>query len=301
MKDTLNFWLRARSMDWSKREDMLMKRGYYILLLGMVLSILAIAGCSQFGHLRASLRPTDHLIAHPDDARVLYEPGARDFADAIVKLMSESVARVESAHYRTFVRPPIVHVCESEDSFYRLSGSRAKAVVTNKLLLSPRLMQEPQHLRNYLTHELSHLHLYQQTGVYKTVSRPAWFNEGMATYVSEGGGAHLISPEQARKAICEGRHFVPNKKENVFRPKASSYWELEHHMFYRQSMMFVAYIKDSDEQAFSRLLLNIQDGMSFDKALDLSLPINLDTLWRDFIREIDNGLPGCQGLGDSSR
>jgi hypothetical protein len=59
----------------------------------------------------------------------------------------------------------------------------------------------------YLIHELSHLHIRNQIGNYKVSRLPFWFTEGLATYVSDGGGAHTVPERQAIDCIKSGRIF----------------------------------------------------------------------------------------------
>lgn len=74
-----------------------------------------------------------------------------------------------------------------------------------KLLLSPVLMDEPHNIQLYLAHELSHLHLCQQLGLLKMRNLPTWFKEGLATFVSNGGGAQTVSENEAIESIANGR------------------------------------------------------------------------------------------------
>ena len=262
------------------------------IYVALAIVLFSLSGCSTLRHLTSSMKPVDYFITHETDQRILYEPGAKYLADMIEPLLQDSIAKVEKRHYRPFKLPVKIYVCQSEDSFFSLSGSRAKAIVTNKVLLSPRLFEEPQYLSIYLTHELSHLHLYQQTGVVKTASRPAWFNEGLATYVSDGGGAHLVSECEAVQAIKKGSHFLPNTIEDPLNQKNASNYGLSHHMFYRQSMMFVEFMHAYDQNSFRDFLLGIQDGQTFAKAFNKAYPISLEELWQKFFLEV-NLQDGC--------
>lgn len=202
--------------------------------------------------------------------------------------MHQSIQKIEDRQYRHFVEPVKVHVCASEESFYKLCGARVKAHVSNKLLLSPRIMNEPENIPLYLAHELSHLHLYQQLGLLNFRDLPTWFKEGLATFVSDGGGAQTVSEDEAIRSIINGKHFMPLSGGywGVFNQKSSADKTLSHHMRYRQYMLFVSFIKNIDEKSFRSFLLSIQDGANVSESIKKSFDTTLEQLWQDFIKEI---------------
>ena len=57
-------------------------------------------------------------------------------------------------------------------------------------------------------------------------------------------------------------------------------------MFYHQAMLFLTYLKQTDRDAFSRLLLSVEDGRSFAKAFKSAYPIGLDQLWKRFLAQL---------------
>lgn len=234
------------------------------------------------------MRSTDHFITHSKDSRVLYEQGANKFADHIVSILSQSIHQVENRQYRHFVRPVKVYVCASKESFYKLYGVKCKAGVNNKLLLSPILMNEPENIQLYLAHELSHLHLYQQLGLLKMRKLPTWFKEGLATFVSNGGGAQTVSENEAIESIVNGKHFIPTSAGyfGFFNQNSSADNVLSHHMRYRQYMIFVSFIKNHDEKKFKRFLLSIQDSVNLSESIKKTYDKTLDQLWRNFIKEV---------------
>ncbi|MCK5267596.1 MAG: hypothetical protein KAR07_05485 [Spirochaetes bacterium] len=235
------------------------------------------------------MRSTDHFIAHNKDPRVLYEPGARVFADSVVVAMPQSIQKIENRQYRHFVEPVKVHVCASEESFYKLCGARVKAHVSNKLLLSPCIMNEPENIPLYLAHELSHLHLSQQLGLLNFRDLPTWFKEGLATFVSDGGGAQTVSEDEAISSILNGKHFMPVTGGflGCFNQKSSADNALSHHMRYRQYMIFLSFIKNNDEENFKKFLLSIQDGNNLSESIQKVYHTTLDRLWRDFVQDIN--------------
>ncbi len=259
-----------------------------IITISFFLLTVLLSGCSVIRSSIAMMRSTDHFIAHNKDPRVLYEPGAKIFADSIVAILPQSIRQIENRQYRHFIEPVKVYVCASKKSFYKLYGVKCKAGVSNKLLLSPRLMNEPENIYLYLTHELSHLHLYQQLGLLRFRDLPSWFKEGLATFVSDGGGAQTVSENEATKSIVNGKHFMPVNGGffGCFNQKSSADNALSHHMRYRQYMIFISFIKDKDEKEFKRFLLSIQNGVNFSASMEKSYHTTLDQLWQDFIKDI---------------
>lgn len=257
----------------------------FILLIAATLS--CSWGCSFTRHCIAALRSTDHFISHPNDSRVLYEPGAKDNADKIVLLLPSAIKQVEEKQYHSFVKPVRVYVCESRDRFMRMYGADVRAGVLTKLYLSPRIFDYGSEIaRLYLTHELSHLHLLDRIGIFKMSRLPYWFKEGLATYVSGGGGAHLVSEQQAIDSIRSGKRFTPNHKGGFIVQQTPKNFGLKPHMFYRQSMMFVRYLNNFDESAYRRLLTGVENGTRFSLALQESYQLSLEALWNGFLEAV---------------
>jgi hypothetical protein len=58
-------------------------------------------------------------------------------------------------------------------------------------------------------------------------------------------------------------------------------------MFYRQSMMFVAYLEDIDEKRYQSFLLAIQDGAGFSESFHNAYDASLAEIWKEFLTEIE--------------
>ena len=258
-----------------------------ILLVGFI--PLLIPGCTFIRHSIAALRSTDHFIPHQSDSRVLYEPNAKVEADKIVSFLNSAIQQIEYEQYRPFAETAKVYICDSKESFYKMFGANVKAgVLWNlKLFLSPRIFDKEDGIIKYLTHELSHLHLLQQLGLYRLSRLPFWFNEGLATYVSGGGGAQLVSEKEAIESIKKRKHFIPNETGGLIFRKTPSDFDLKPHMFYRQSMLFIRYLVSINESKFRKFLLSIENGESLLMAFRQSYNKNLEELWRDFLLNIN--------------
>jgi hypothetical protein len=266
------------------------------LFLG-AFAVSALPGCAMQRALIAGLYSTDGFAPLPEEPRVRVEPGAEAFARRVAPYVVSCVTRVETGHYRRFAQPVAIYVCASADSFSVHSGTSTapKGAVNKQLFLNPRLSEAPERIPRILAHELSHLHLVQQLGGYGYhVRLPAWFQEGLATLVADGGGAENVSNDEARQALRAGLRIDPTVSGGLFRRKTADYWfgdkiadpAKRQHLFYRQGMLFVGYLRTTDEVRFRQFLLRVQDGGDFAESVRVAYARNLDELWQQFLGEL---------------
>jgi len=268
------------------------KKIIYLVIVAAVISIFVIlisSGIVRRG--LAALKSTAHFIALDSDKRVLYESGAEDFAREVAQHLSASITAVETAQCQPFAESVFVYICATKKSFAKFSGEseNIRGVVLVKLFLNPERMKETPYndTVKLLTHELSHLHHQQELGIYHYASNiPFWFHEGLAVVVSSGGGAETVSEADAIKSILAGKHFVPNATGSFFFIKGPSSYGLEPHMFYRQSAMFVAYLKGLDETKFRTFMLDIEDGKSFADSFSAAFGISINNAWQQFVGQL---------------
>jgi hypothetical protein len=203
-------------------------------------------------------------------------------------VLPEAINRVEQRQYNHFLRPVRVYVCSSRESFRDMTGRDVRALTyRDAIFLSPQLMKDIDTLSGLLTHELSHLLIGQYAGMLAGAKMPSWFVEGLATYVSDGGGAEDVTDMEAIQAILSGRHFVPEQEGGfIFRKTASSFG-LRPHMFYRQAALFVSFLKAHDEMAFKRLLSCIYRGRGFKDAFRDSYSVGIDILYQEFVVKLN--------------
>lgn len=261
--------------------------------IGLLLSAGLVAGCVWFllGTFvgRAALayvRPAEvtPLAASPN---VSFEPGGEALARSVAALLPAAIARVESAEGLRFARPAEIRVFASWAGFEAYGGgSRGPAGVTtgDRISLSPVLVQHPERLRAILTHELSHALIHQVLG-WHALMLPAWFDEGLAVLVSDGGGAEAVSPDEARAALAAGRRFVPDEAELVLFRRYGSSFGLSGPMFYRQAGLFVGAMAQRDPAAFRRVLEALAAGDGLGGAVRRAYGRGIDALWQDFLRE----------------
>jgi hypothetical protein len=255
-----------------------------IVLLSVCLSMSA---CTAVKAVVAMNKSTDHFIALDSDMRVLYEDGADEFAENVSSYFDSAIHVVEQRQYRTFSKPIVVYVCHTQESFaaYCVNSRVAGCVLNERLFLAPKAEK-----RTYaiLTHELSHLHMEQQLGMIEWQSSfPSWFQEGLAVYVSGGGGAEKVTPNEAKKSITEGLSFFPDTSVSLIFKKTARSYGLKPHMFYRQASMFIEYLHDLDELKFKTFLLSVEDGKAFEGALSASYGQPIGKIWHSFVQQSD--------------
>jgi hypothetical protein len=263
-----------------------------ISVLGFLLLLsISLTGCGLMRTGIASMRSTSDFRPLEADKRVLVEPGAEDLARQVAGYLPEAVRTIEKEQYRDFTKPVTVYVCASEDSFASHTGlsKQVRGAVITKLFLSGR-MKDPEFngtLKAILTHELSHLHLQQQLGVYHyNTNIPAWFQEGLAVLVSNGGGAEKVSEAAAVRAIIKGRHFTPEAQGSFFLHKSGSSYDLEPHLFYRQASLFVRYIKSMSAFKFGLFMLALEDGGNFAGSFRIVYGMGIGETWQDFVDQL---------------
>lgn len=248
-----------------------------------------LTGCTLLRTSVAALKPTDHFVPMGADARVLLEPGGEDVAAVVAADLAAAIATVEKEQYRPFARPVQIYVTRDEESFADFTGvpKQVRGAVIIKVFLSGGLRQEPDRINRILTHELSHLHLGQQLGIYGyNANLPSWFQEGLAVIVSKGGGAEKVSEAEAAKAILAEKGLKPEATGSFFFKKSAHSYGIEPHMFYRQSGMFVAWLMQLDQERFRNFMLSIEDGGEFSGSFSKAFGQDLDAAWRRFVEQL---------------
>ena len=248
-------------------------------------------GCSLLRTGYASLKSFSDFHPIEADKRVLAEQGAENLAGQVAGYLPEAITTVEKEHYRDFIKPVEIYVCASEDSFARHTGlsKKPRGVLITKLFLSGKLKNPAfnETTRAILIHELSHLHLQQQLGAHDyNANIPAWFQEGLAVLVSNGGGAERVNEADAVKAILAGKHFNPEVQGSFWFHRTGKSYGLEPHMFYRQASLFVAYLKKLSGIQFVLFMLAIEDGGHFDRAFRSIYGVSMDEAWLDFVTQL---------------
>ncbi len=243
------------------------------------------AGCSAL----PPLHSTAHFLSHSSAPYIKYEPGGEAYAQALAMLLPEAIQKVESAHYRTFRRPPELFICASLScfaSYVKTPNLSAAVVANNRLFLTPKLFsEERRRLPSILVHELSHVHLGQQLGHFDSAI-PVWFHEGFATYVANGGGADSVTDHDALAAAKAGRYFFPQYRSSRHSRKYAHDLQLPIHLFYRQAKLFIAHLQQINAPAFQAFLIDLQDGEEFYFAFYRAYGTDLATVAEQFLMSL---------------
>ena len=242
----------------------------------------------------AWMQSNDAFACCTPDPRILCEPGSEALAARIVPLLPAAIATVEKAQFSRFGSPIIVHTYATRDSFAKHSGSEGYAdgvTSLGVLHLSPKLLSMPERTDSILTHELSHLHLLLQMGSLSLSRVPSWFSEGLATYVSGGGGAETVPAANALAALRHGQRFVPDEAQSILFQKNAASYQLAPHLFYRQAALFVGFMHDSDPVAFETMLAQVAAKTPLGEAVASSYHKRLATIWDSFLCRMSDAGP----------
>jgi hypothetical protein len=238
----------------------------------------------------------DRLPSLAENSQVHFERGAEDYAHDVAALLPAAITRVEAAHGRPFARPVAIGTYATPAAYAAANGVGSIVPVGTaffgRVNLSPKLFwSQPWRIRAILTHELSHAHLQGWIGGGGFVRLPNWFKEGLAVMISGGGGAELVSEEEARIAIRRGEVIAIDDAGSLQSPgdirfdrapikTAPSWYPVV--MAYRQAGMFVNYLRASDAPAFERMMNAVLDGRPFVEAVTDSYHQDVHSLWKKF-------------------
>lgn len=253
-------------------------------------SAIALSGCTLTRGVTAWTQSNASFSHCTSDPRILCEPGSETLANSVAPLLPQAIATVEQAQYSRFSAPVLVQTYATRESFSRYSGAPGYAegaVSLGVLHLSPKLLSTPERTNSILTHEVSHLHLLLKLGSLDKGTIPAWFDEGLATFVSDGGGAETVLPASAIEALRHGRHFEPDASQWLLFPKNAASYGLAPHMFYRQSALFVAYMHDSNPAAFEQMLKLVANKVAFAEAVETAYQQRMPVIWNQFLAGIN--------------
>jgi hypothetical protein len=259
----------------------------------ILLYLILMSGCSAMNMGESFFRSTDDFLIKNNDGRIFYEPGAENLAVQLQPYLDDAIATVEDGHHRKFPQPVVVQICAHAQRFSALSGTSPKANgavhPTHGLLLNASLFTTPQLIKGVLTHELSHLLMRQQLGFSYYASAPAWFHEGFAEMLANSSQLDKVSEPEARTLILSGRLIQAKDSGSFFSYDTSeSFGDLPYprYVFYRQSVMFVSWLKQRDEAQFKKFLLSIQDGTSFHDAFHQSFGGSVEALQIKYIKSL---------------
>jgi hypothetical protein len=259
----------------------------HLSIIFIVLGLSLFCSCSAIKEGVAILRAPRNFI---DIGNRVHIESRNDeqFGQNLKDVLPFLVDSVEKKELHKFIDSPDIYVCNTNKSFCKYAGSKypgPRAKVTLRgLFISPRL-KEANDWYKIIYHELSHVILIQYLGIYHYIQLPIWFDEGLATYISNGGGSGNITDSAATSEILQGNHFHPVESENRLFPKSFSNDNIPPWMEYRQSMLFVKFLKEGREKEFEGFLDAVFNKESFSKTIEASYQMNVSELWNKFLEK----------------
>lgn len=220
------------------------------------------------------------------DRRIAFQAGAKQMALNVQRYLDEKAAIVARRQYARFSKPINVFVLNSEQSAKRFCASRlARGCVVNQRLFVTKRAKGT--LPQLIQHELSHLHLEQRLGMYRHHSEiPAWFQEGLAVFVSDGAGAEKATFASAINGLRSNKSITPNARRSLLFPKKAAQFGLTNAMFYTQSGIFVKYLHHQNPTKFKRLVTAISRGNAFAPSIRAIYGRPLRNIWLGFKSEV---------------
>ena len=223
----------------------------------------------------------------PSDSRIMYEDGAEKTALEAARHLNDAREAVETRQFGKFKEPVVTYVFATPESFSKFSGVSDKArgaSVGSEIYLSGLLMELPDEVYGMIGHELSHVQLSQAMGVIAfNRTLPRWFREGLAIYVSDGGGAPRNFEKETIEMFVKGKHFVPESTGSLFNRSLKSTAPIGPRMFYSQSGMFVEYLANAYPQEFKILLKGLQAGKVFKEHFQKSFDNSIENIFEEYI------------------
>ena len=149
------------------------------------------------------------------------------------------------------------------------------------------LLYLPEEVYGMIGHELSHVQLSQTLGSI-TFNRtlPRWFREGLAIYVSDGGGAPRNFEKETVGKFIDGKHFLPVSKGTLFNRNLKATNSIGPRMFYSQSGMFVQYIAKNQPLLFKKFIIDLQAGKVFKESFIEVFNLDVDVSLNNYIEKL---------------
>jgi len=265
-----------------------MKKLLLIIIVFVTLVFLFMGGCSIIES-RVAHWTTDFNVL-PSDSRILYEDGAEKVADEVSRDLNKAMKAVESRQFGQFKEPVKIYCFATPESFSKFSGIPGKArgaSVGNEIYLSGLMLELPDEVYGMVGHELSHVQLSQTLGVISfNRSIPRWFREGLAIYVSDGGGAPRNYEKETIDMFLQGKYFIPEVEGSLINRALKTNAPIRPRMFYSQSGMFIKYLANTYPENFNTFLVGIQKGKQFKENFEESFGKSIAYIFQSFIKTL---------------
>lgn len=245
---------------------------------------MVLPACGAAGQVVTAMRSTSGFRPS-SDPRVFFEPGSERLVPAVVGAMPAATHRVEAFFGRPLTVPVRIYVCATLESYNKFTGSERSGghtTVMKKIFISPKPENTPERIPAVVAHEMTHLHVMQGLGLWRTSRIPSWFGEGLAALVSGGGGAEGVSDADAAGAILAGRRFTPDETPG----RTASSFGLTPHMFYAQSALFLRDLSRRNPAAFRRFIAGVEAGTALEQSFQDAYGAPIVALWDGFVADL---------------
>ncbi|NML85973.1 hypothetical protein [Polaromonas sp.] len=240
-----------------------------IRLVCFVTMVSLLTGCTAVARAAyLELLPLQGFDTLQADKRVHYEPEAKTNAENLAANYAQTIQQIEARLGGTLQTTPQVYLCASDACYLKYAfNQEARAEARgrgNLVLLKARTLEAEGRLLPVFTHELVHAFWFQH-GVHCT---PRWWTEGLAVEVSNGGGAEKVTHQEALQAMQEGKIFHASDENSCWTRMPPQLNGMAWPMFYRQSGMFVQWMRVRDPEGFSALLIKLRSGDNLATAIE---------------------------------
>jgi hypothetical protein len=180
--------------------------------------IIALFGCAAYLFLFGKLFPySPFLLGFNKIERtntILYVQNGATFHD--FSTIDTLISSVENFHELKFIKKPGIFIFRDSLSYIQHSPSNARfcAFSTNRLFISPWALREAREgkisLSIYVSHELSHVLIFQHKGFMAELHYPAWLLEGIAMYSAKQMGTSFYpGKEESYHCMAQGNFLPP--------------------------------------------------------------------------------------------
>lgn len=257
------------------------KSRFYIA--AAIVGVAVLAACAPFAKLAL---PFSGFTDVPKQPKIHYEQGAEKLADEIASLFPDAISKIEQTHGSQFAKQPEVYICASEECYKKYALvpiARGETRPSGEIImLNGFKLSRDGTAGAIFTHELSHVYWFTR-GVR---CQPRWWEEGLAVYVSGGGGAEKASFSAAIQAIRENHVFHPSSESGCFFANSAAKYDLDWPMYYRQSGMFVEFLHISNPSAFNLTLTLLHNKTELPEAIQKAYGQPVEALWKLWLSSI---------------
>ena len=202
--------------------------------------------------------------------------------------IDDFLVEAEQFHQLQFQKPVKVILPKTHSQYTRFSSVKALACALQSgtvVFLSPDIPKEKRNRVDLLKHELSHVLLFQHTGMFKSFKLPDWFQEGIAIYYGNPRD-NFIGEAFTKAAVDDGYFFnILNAKEEIQKiPLTYRYRFL--HSEYRCFMAYLIETFGIDKvREYMRALLKVPEDEFplFRRIFDVEFQEVLDTFSKEVL------------------